>query len=133
MDKNNKPLDDIREAYRLGNEEELVRLGWNPRVKPTAENFKFARDRQIRWFEEKIKRGGYTVVPTKIYFSHGKVKVEIALAKGKKEYDKRETIKNRDLAREMKGGHYDDDFNWVKSERDKPEQPGWTQDYRIPY
>ena len=52
MDKNNKPLDDIREAYRLGNEEELVRLGWNPRVKPTAENFKFARDRQIRWFEE---------------------------------------------------------------------------------
>ncbi|MBR5421792.1 MAG: DUF3160 domain-containing protein [Lachnospiraceae bacterium] len=33
----------------------------------------------------------------------------------------------------LKGGHYDDDFNWVKSERDKPEQPGWTQDYRIPY
>ena len=47
-------------------------------------------------------------MPTKVYFSRGKVKVEIALAKGKKEYDKRETIKQRDIAREMKGGSYDD-------------------------
>ena len=57
---------------------------------------------------DKIKKGGYTVVPTKIYFSHGKAKVEIALAKGKKAFDKRETIKKRDLDRELKGGHYDD-------------------------
>ena len=64
--------------------------------------------KEIRWFMDKIKKGGYTVVPTKIYFSKGKVKVEIALAKGKKLYDKRETIKKRDLDREMKGGHYDD-------------------------
>ena len=64
--------------------------------------------KEIRWFMDKIKKGGYTVVPTKVYFSHGKVKVEIALAKGKKAYDKRETIKKRDLDREMKGGHYDD-------------------------
>ena len=64
--------------------------------------------KEIRWFMEKVQRGGYTVVPTKMYFSRGKVKVEIALAKGKKEYDKRETIKQRDLSRELKGGHYDD-------------------------
>ena len=64
--------------------------------------------KEIRWFMEKVQRGGYTVVPTKMYFSRGKVKVEIALAKGKKEYDKRETTKERDLKREMKGGHYDD-------------------------
>ena len=64
--------------------------------------------KEICWFMDKIKKGGYTVVPTKIYFSKGKVKVEIALAKGKKNYDKRETIKQRDLNREMKGGHYDD-------------------------
>ena len=64
--------------------------------------------KEIRWFMEKVQRGGYTVVPTKMYFSRGKVKVEIALAKGKKEYDKRETIKERDLKREIKGGHYDD-------------------------
>ena len=64
--------------------------------------------KEIRWFMDKIKKGGYTVVPTKIYFSHGKAKVEIALAKGKKAFDKRETIKKRDLDRELKGGHYDD-------------------------
>ncbi len=64
--------------------------------------------KEIRWFMEKIKKGGYTVVPTKIYLSRGKAKVEIALAKGKKAYDKRETIKQRDLDREMKGGRYDD-------------------------
>ena len=64
--------------------------------------------KEIRWFMDKIQRGGFTVVPTKIYFSRGKAKVEIALAKGKKAYDKRETIKQRDLDREMKGGHYDD-------------------------
>ena len=56
--------------------------------------------REIRYFEEQIKRGGFTVVPTKVYFKNGRAKVEIALAKGKKLYDKRETIKQRDLDRE---------------------------------
>lgn len=57
--------------------------------------------KEIRYLEFKIKSAGFTLVPTKIYFSHGIVKVEIALAKGKKVYDKRETIKKRDLQREM--------------------------------
>ena len=56
---------------------------------------------EILWFEKEIKTGGFTIVPTKVYFSKGKAKVEIALAKGKKNYDKRETIKNRDIKREM--------------------------------
>lgn len=43
---------------------------------------------------------GLTIVPTKIYFVDSLVKVEIALAKGKKLYDKRETIKKRELLRE---------------------------------
>lgn len=59
---------------------------------------------EIVKFENNIKTGGYTVVPTKIYFSHGKAKVEIALAKGKKLYDKRETIKKRDLDRQLSKG-----------------------------
>ena len=62
--------------------------------------------KEIRFLEQKIKTQGYTVVPTKIYFSHGRAKVEIALAKGKKLYDKRETIKKRDLDREMAKGDY---------------------------
>jgi len=48
-----------------------------------------------------IKEKGYTLVPIKIYLKNGLAKVEIALAKGKKEYDKRETIKQRDAKREM--------------------------------
>ena len=56
---------------------------------------------EIRWLAQKIKTDGFTVVPTKVYFSKGKAKVEIALAKGKHNYDKRETIKKRDLDREL--------------------------------
>ena len=59
---------------------------------------------EILKYEMKMKTGGYTVVPTKLYFSHGKAKLEIALAKGKKNYDKRETIKNRDIERELAKG-----------------------------
>lgn len=62
--------------------------------------------REIRFLEQKIKAEGYTVVPTKIYFSHGKAKVEIALAKGKKNYDKRESIKKRDIEREIAKSGY---------------------------
>ena len=60
--------------------------------------------KEIKWFEIKMKQGGFTVVPTKIYLSKGKAKVEIALAKGKKLYDKRETIKQRDLQRDLARG-----------------------------
>ena len=60
--------------------------------------------KEIRWFENKMKQGGFTVVPTKIHLSNGKAKVEIALAKGKKLYDKRETIKQRDIQRDMDRG-----------------------------
>ena len=60
--------------------------------------------KEIKWFEMKMKQGGFTVVPTKIYLSKGKAKVEIALAKGKKLYDKRETIKQRDIARNIQKG-----------------------------
>ncbi len=56
---------------------------------------------EIRWLAQKIKTAGFTVVPTKIYFSKGMAKVEIALAKGKHNYDKRETIKERDIQREL--------------------------------
>ncbi len=48
-----------------------------------------------------IKEKGYTLVPLKVYLKNGLAKVEIALAKGKKDYDKRETIKQRDAKREI--------------------------------
>ena len=48
----------------------------------------------------RINREGYTLVPTKLYFKNGKAKIEIAVAKGKKQYDKRHTKKRRDWDRE---------------------------------
>jgi SsrA-binding protein len=48
----------------------------------------------------KINREGFTLIPTKLYFKKGKAKVEIAVSKGKKEYDKRHVKKKRDWDRE---------------------------------
>ena len=63
--------------------------------------------REILKLNNKVVLEGYTLIPLKIYFVNGKAKVSIGLCKGKKNYDKRETIKERDLAREMaKGNRY---------------------------
>ena len=48
----------------------------------------------------KMQRDGLTIVPTKMYFKKGKAKIELAVAKGKKQYDKRASKKNRDWSRE---------------------------------
>jgi SsrA-binding protein len=45
------------------------------------------------------EREGYTVIPTKMYWKHNRVKLEIGLAKGKKQHDKRATVKDRDWER----------------------------------
>ena len=50
---------------------------------------------EINRLEQKLKETGYTVVPLKLYFSGGRVKVEIALATGKREYDKRQALRER--------------------------------------
>ncbi len=63
--------------------------------------------KEIKWFEEHVQRGGFSIIPTRVYFRRGKCKVEIALGKGKKNYDKRETVKQRDIERDLrKGGDY---------------------------
>jgi SsrA-binding protein len=48
----------------------------------------------------KVERAGYTLVPLDMHFTRGRVKIEIGLAKGKKQYDKREAEKERDWERE---------------------------------
>ena len=55
---------------------------------------------QILKIHNKVKEGGYTLVPLKIYFLDGNAKVEIAVAKGKREYDKRHTLRERQDKRE---------------------------------
>lgn len=57
--------------------------------------------KEILKFVKYTKEKGFTIVPTKVYLKKGRCKIEIALAKGKKNYDKRETIKNRDIDRNI--------------------------------
>ena len=61
---------------------------------------------EILKLNNKIIKDGFTLIPTKVYLKKGRAKVEIALGKGKKLYDKRETIKKRDdeinMAKAMK-------------------------------
>jgi SsrA-binding protein len=56
--------------------------------------------REIDKLLGRIHREGFTLIPTKMYFKKGKAKVEIAVAKGKKQYDKRQAIKKRDWSKE---------------------------------
>ena len=57
--------------------------------------------RRIRKLEKKVREDGLTIVPTKLYFNTSKAKLEIALAKGKKLYDKRNDLKEKDAKRDI--------------------------------
>ena len=57
--------------------------------------------REIRKLHALIKQDGYTLVPLSVYFKNAKVKVEVGLCRGKKNYDKRDAIAKRDAGREM--------------------------------
>ena len=80
-----------------------------PPYKPAArENHPPERDRKLLLHKREIERligktkeRGLTLVPTRIYFSGPRAKVEIALARGKDRYDKRESIKTREMARDV--------------------------------
>ena len=73
---------------------------FNP--EPTRTRKLLLNKQEIRKLDIKVKEKGYTIVPTKVYLKKGLAKVEIALAKGKKNYDKRETIKERDWNRDKR-------------------------------
>ena len=57
---------------------------------------------EIEKLEAATKQKGYTVIPVRFYFKNGRVKCEIALAKGKQEYDKRATERKREADNEAK-------------------------------
>ena len=67
---------------------------------PMDERKLLLKKREINRLIGKIHREGFTIVPTKMYFKKGKAKIELAIAKGKKQYDKRQTKKNRDWNRD---------------------------------
>src|ERR1700749_525204 len=57
---------------------------------------------EIRKLQAKTQQKGLTLIPTRLYFRNGRVKCEIAVAKGKQDWDKRETVKRREADREAK-------------------------------
>lgn len=57
--------------------------------------------KQIKKLQKEVKENGLTIVPTKLYFNTSKLKVEIALARGKKLYDKRQNLKAKDAKRDV--------------------------------
>jgi SsrA-binding protein len=86
----------------------LIGLHINPYEQGNINNHDPLRDRklllnrsEIRRLIGKVKEKGLTLIPLRLYFKNGKVKVELALAKGKKSYDKRETIAKRDFERDQ--------------------------------
>ena len=67
---------------------------------PYSERKLLLNRKEINKLTGKINAEGFTLVPIKMYFKKGKAKLEIAVAKGKKQYDKRQTKKNRDWNRD---------------------------------
>jgi SsrA-binding protein len=69
---------------------------------PLRERKLLLNARELRKIERKVKETGYTIVVIKVFINErGLAKAEIAVARGKKEYDKRETLKRKDATREM--------------------------------
>ncbi len=100
----------INDAYVVIKDNEAYILNMNiaPYEKGTIYNHDPLRSRklllhkkEILKLSQKIQKEGYTIIPTKVYLKKGRCKIEIALGKGKKLYDKREAIKQRDDERNM--------------------------------
>ena len=68
---------------------------------PKRERRLLLHKKEIRMLWDSIRQKGVTVIPTKMYLKGGRAKLEIAIAKGKKQYDKRQEIAKRDAEREM--------------------------------
>ena len=57
--------------------------------------------REILKLRDKVEISGYTIIPIKLYFKNNKAKILLGVAKGKKNYDKRESIKEKDIKRDI--------------------------------
>jgi len=65
------------------------------------------KSEEIRSIEKQMATKGYTLIPLSLYFNNSLVKCEIALAKGKKLYDKRDTSAKKDVERKLRQGQFD--------------------------
>jgi SsrA-binding protein len=103
-------LANLTDSYAIVKNEEMFLLNANisPYTHGNIMNHEPLRTRKLLLHKEEIRKitwkvsqKGFTLIPLKIYFVRGKAKVLIGLAKGKKSYDKRETIKEKESKREV--------------------------------
>jgi len=73
----------------------------NPGYNPDKTRKLLLHKKEIEYLSGKIKQKNLTLIPLRMYTKHGLVKIELGLAKGKKKFDKRETIKKRDVKRNI--------------------------------
>ena len=104
----------IKDSYAIIRNNEIYLLNTHISTYKEGNIFNHEEDRtrklllhksQIKKLQNKITLEGYTLIPLKIYFVNGKAKVLVGLCKGKKNYDKRQTIKERDIKREIAKGY----------------------------
>ena len=93
-------LDNNGELFLINSHIPLYRQSSYNNHNPKGERKLLLNKREINKLIGKINQEGLTLIPTKLYFLKGKVKVELAVAKGKKLHDKREVKKTRDWNRE---------------------------------
>ncbi len=94
---------DVREgeAWLIGAHIDTYDQAGTANHDPVRDRKLLLKRREIDSLAGKVNEKGLTLVPTRLYFRDGRVKVEIALAKGKDVGDKRQTIKEREMKREM--------------------------------
>jgi SsrA-binding protein len=76
--------------------------GPQPQYDPTRSRPLLLHKKQVKHLRARAQEAGLTIVPLSVYTKHHLIKVEVAVARGKKQYDKRAAIKKRDLDREIK-------------------------------
>ena len=101
----------LKEAYVVVKQGQLVLLGshiaplatasTHVRADPTRTRTLLMHREEINRLIGKVERAGYTLVPLDLHFKNGRIKLDIGLAKGKKQHDKRETERERDWQREQ--------------------------------
>jgi len=89
------------EVYLVGMNIALYEMGNRFNHEPERERKLLMHRQEIKRLTGKLKEKGLTLVPLKVYFHNGKVKILLGLGKGKAKYDKRRTIQKRDADREM--------------------------------
>ncbi len=101
----------IRDSYVMVKNDEVFLVGAHipPYSHMTSERYDPTRTRklllnhsEINKLSGKVKEKGFTLVPTRVYFKKGLAKLEFAIAKGRKIFDKREQIKKKDIEREQR-------------------------------